>query len=86
MLIGSEIYFFIGLKQEYYITLKKIIPVIYVVFLFVDLTISENFLSKEGIAANLFAAEAFLLLVYYLLYYLSKLQNDNDALMAGVDI
>lgn len=79
-------YFFIGLKQGYYITLKKIIPVIYVVFLFVDLTISENFLSKEGIAANLFAGEAFLLLVYCLLYYLSKLQNDNDSLMAGVDI
>ncbi len=79
-------YFFIGLKQGYYITLKKIIPVIYVIFLFVDFTISENFLSKREIAANLFTGEAFFLLVYCLLYYLSKLQNDNDALMAGVDI
>lgn len=79
-------YFFIGLKQGYYITFKKIIPVIYVIFLFVDLTISENFLSKKEIAANLFTGEAFFLLVYCLLYYLSKLQNDNDALMAGVDI
>lgn len=78
--------FFIGLKQGYYIALKKIIPAIYLVFLFVDLAMSENFLGKEGIAANLFTGEAFLLLVYCLLYYLSKLKNDDDPLMAGADI
>ncbi len=78
--------FFLGLKQEYYTLLKKIISVVYLIFLFVDLIISENFLGKEGIAANLFAGEAFLLLVYCLLYYLSKLKNDNDSLIAGADI
>ncbi len=79
-------YFFIGLKQAYYNNLKKIIFFVYLGFLFADLTFSEYFFDVSSIAGNLFTGEAFFLLVYCLLYYLSKLKSDNDDLMSGADI
>ena len=78
-------FFFMGLKQQHYTNIKKTILVIYLVFLFIDLTFSENFFSTTSIGSNLFTVEAFLLLVYCLLYYLSKLKNENDAMMSGAD-
>ncbi len=79
-------YFFISLKQDYYKIIKRIIPFFYIVFLFIDLIFSsENFLGTKGIAANLLTIEAFFLLLYCLLYYLSKLKNENDAIMSGAD-
>ncbi len=78
-------YFFINLKQEYYKLVKKIIPFIYLAFLIFDLSAPENFFGTKSIASNLFTEEAFLLLVYCLLYYLSKLKNEKDAMMSSAD-
>lgn len=78
-------YFFISLEQEYYKLLKKIIPFIYAICLSVDLIFYENFFDKNSIGSNILTMEAFLLLVYCLLYYLSKLKNENDSVMSGAD-
>ncbi len=79
-------YFFIRLKQDYYKLTKRIIPFFYIAFVFIDLIFSsENLLGTQGIAANLFTIEAFFQLLYCLLYYLSKLKNENDAIMSGTD-
>ncbi len=78
-------YFFIELKQSYYTTIKKIIPFIFFVILCIDLKYFENFFDKTGIGANILTGESFLLLTYCLLYYLSKLKNEDDAIMSGAD-
>ncbi len=79
-------YFFMGLKQPYYTMLKKAIALVYLAALIIDLTWYEDFFDQNSIGSHLFTVEAFLLLVYCLLYYLSKLKNDSDELMSGADI
>lgn len=68
-------YFFILLRQSFYIKIKKIIPVIFIAFLIIDFGFFEDFFFRNHISGNLFSAEAFLLLVYCMLYYLSKLKD-----------
>lgn len=77
--------FFNALKQDYYALIKRIIPLLYTAFAFIDLTFFENFMSEEKIAAHLFTIEAFLLLIYCLVYYLSKLKSEDDAFINGAD-
>lgn len=55
--------------------MKKIIPVIFIAFLIIDFGFFEDFFFHNHISGNLFSAEAFLLLVYCMLYYLSKLKD-----------
>ncbi len=75
--------FFILLKQNYYTNLKKIIPFLYVAILLINFTILGRFFNPLHINGNLMTAESYLLLVYCLLYYLSKLKEEgallNDA-------
>ena len=58
----------------------------YILFFIIDVTFFENFFDSRKIAANLFTGEAFLLLVYCLLFYLSKLKTDNDEIIGGPEI
>lgn len=70
--------FFLKLKQSYFTTIKKLIPFVWVLFILINFAFIEqtgffNFLYLSG---NLLAAEAYLLLVYCMLYYLSQLRED----------
>lgn len=78
-------YFFIFLKQGYYSLVKKIVPFVYLACIFIDLIFFEDFFDTKSIGANVLSIEAFFLLFYCLLYYLSKLKNENDAIMSGAD-
>ncbi|MEO6188877.1 MAG: hypothetical protein ABIO77_08530 [Ginsengibacter sp.] len=79
-------YFFIQLRQEYYSKFKKIIPILYLLFLVIDLGWFENFFSSTSIGSHLFLVEAFLLMTYCLLYYLSKARDDQDEFTSTPDI
>ncbi len=78
-------YFFIRLRQSFYKTIQKIIPIIFIVFLIIDFGFFENFFYPLHLSGNLFSAEAFLLLVYSMLFYLSKLKDEVGALSGGKD-
>lgn len=70
--------FFLRLRQSYFTNIKRMIPVVWILFFIINFYFIEkqsffNFLHLSG---NLFAAEAYLLLVYCMLYYLSELRDD----------
>jgi len=75
--------FFILLTQTFYSSQKKILPLFYLVFLLINFTFSEKFFNPNSLSGNLLAAEAFLLLIYCLLYYLSQLKDDVEVLTSG---
>lgn len=73
--------FFLRLRQSYFSNVKKLIPVVWVLFFVINFALIEttgffNFLHLSG---NLLSAEAYLLLVYCMLYYLSQLRDDVEA-------
>lgn len=78
--------FFMQLRQEYYGKFRKIIPILYFVFLVIDLGWFENFFSSTSIGSHLFLAEAFLLMAYCILYYLSKARDEEDHFTSTPDI
>lgn len=78
-------YFFIRLPQSFYNKIKKLLPVVFIVFFIIDFGFFEDFFYPLHLSGNLFSAEAFLLLVYCMLFYLSKLKDEVEALSGGKD-
>ncbi len=84
-------YFFVLLRQPYFKIIKKILPVVFILFLLIDFGLivdfgfSEQFFYESHISGNLFSAEAFFLLAYCMLFYLSKLKIEIEALARGKD-
>jgi hypothetical protein len=76
-------YFFMHLKQSSFKVYQKILPVIFILFITVNFSILEDFFDKTHISGNLFAAEAYLLLIYCMLYYLSQLKEEKRFLIRG---
>ncbi|WP_025145818.1 hypothetical protein [Pedobacter jeongneungensis] len=70
--------FFIHLNQPFLLTIKKIIPVCFTVFIIINFTFYENFFDYWKLSSRLLSTEAILLLFYVLQYYLFKI-NDNAA-------
>lgn len=75
-------YFFILLKQKFFKTVNKYIPVIYFVFVAINFIFFENFFYQYNISGNLLSMEAFLLLIYCMLYYLSQLKSETEGITA----
>ena len=69
--------FFFFLKQPFFGTIKKVIPAIFLVFVLVNFSVFENFLNFYYFSGTLLTIEAYLLLVYCLLYYLSQLKVET---------
>ena len=78
-------YFFILLDQTSFTRLKKILPFIFILFISVNFNLIENFFNPEHISGNILAAEAYLLLIYCMLYYLSQLKEDKKDLTGTKD-
>lgn len=77
-------YFFIRLRQNHYRSIKRIIPFIYILLVFLNFTLFDSLFNSNHISGNLLTAESYLLLIYCLLYYLSKLK-DEVPLSSGPD-
>lgn len=77
--------FFIRLPQSSFFTLKKILPLLSVIIIGLNFHYIENFFNQDHLSGNLLAAEAYLLLVYCMQYYLSELRDDSDALSSEPD-
>lgn len=78
-------FYFIQLPQASFIKFKKILAGASVLFLFVNFIFFEDFFNYDSFSGNLHALEAYLLLVYCMLYYLSELKDDSKNLFNGPD-
>lgn len=78
-------WFFIMRKKPYFAIAKKIIPVLFAIFLIINFTFFQDFFLYEHLSGSLFSTEAFLLLVYCLLYYLRQLKEDTEDFTGSPD-
>src|SRR6266542_1004544 len=78
-------YFFMLLKQPYFLQLKKILPLISLLFILINFGFFENFFNVDSLSGNLLSAEAYLLLIYCMLYYLAQLRDETDVIPRGPD-
>jgi len=76
-------YFFSLLYPGSLKMLKKIVPVLFVIFLTVNFSMVEDFFYFYHLSGNLHAAESFLILIYCMGYYLSELNDDRKFVLTG---
>jgi hypothetical protein len=77
--------FFVALGQTEFVRVRYILTALCLVVIIVNFMFNENFLNPSHLSGNLLAAEAYLLLIYCLLYYLSKLRSDESDAFDGPD-
>ena len=77
--------FFIQIPQSSFRRLKKSLPIVSAAFFLINFLFFENFLNFDHLSGNLLAAEAYLLMVYCMLYYLSALKEDKNSILDGQD-
>lgn len=79
-------YFFMAIGQASFRRLKQIVlPLIALLVFVTNFTFEENFWNLDHLGGNLLTEEAYLLLIYCMLYYLGKLRNDEDDVASGPD-
>jgi hypothetical protein len=64
---------------------KYIIPIVSILIIIINFGFIENFGNPDHLSGNLLSAEAYMLLVYCMQYYLSKLKNEEDDVTNGAD-
>lgn len=77
--------FFLLLPQPSFRTLKNLLPWISLAFIALNFTLRENFFNVTRLSGDLLSVEAYLLLVYCMLYYLSQLNSDVEKLTKPFD-
>ncbi len=70
--------FFIILRQPFLQKVKKIVPIIFSLFVIINFTFFEDFFNFNMLSSRLLSLEAVLLLFYCLQYYLYKLLEENE--------
>ncbi len=78
-------YFFIALKQPFFVRFKYVLPLVSLVVIIINFGFIENFGNPDHLSGNLLSAEAYLLLIYCMLYYLAKLSDETDDISTGPD-
>lgn len=73
-------FYFIRLQPHAFIKTKRILTVFSLLFIIFNFVIFENFFNYNSFSGNLLALEAYLLLIYCMLYYLTELKSDKDDL------
>lgn len=76
-------YFFTAIPQSSSTKLKFILPAVSVLIIIINFGYIENFGNPDHLSGNLLAAEAYLLLIYCMQYYLAKLKDEVDDLGNG---
>jgi hypothetical protein len=78
-------YFFLLLRQNNFTWLKKTLPLLSIVIILFNFIYLEDFGDPDHLSGNLLAAEAYLLLIYCILYYLAKLRDEDGEIGTGPD-
>lgn len=76
-------YFFMSLPQLLFKGFKKAIAIAFAAFAIVNFTFFENFFYPNHLSGNILSAEAYLLLIYCMLYYLAVLIDEDDTAFKG---
>lgn len=77
--------FFMALKQNYFTRLQHILILISLFIFIIYFSIGENFGNPRHLSGNLLSAEAYLLLIFCMLYYLAKLRAEVVDISDGPD-
>ena len=77
--------YFIQLPQTSFDKFKKLLTVVFLIFVVINFGFFENFFNFDSFSGNLLATEAYLLLIFCMLYYLSELKDDSKNLFNGSD-
>ncbi len=77
--------YFMQLPQASFIKFKKALAAVSVIFIVINFSFFENFFNYNSFSGSLLATEAYILLVYCMLYYLSELKDDSKNLFSGPD-
>lgn len=72
--------YFITLQPGSFTRLKKILAIVSLLFLGVNFLFFEKFYNYDSFSGNLLTGEAYFLLIYCMLFYLTELKNDDDDL------
>lgn len=72
--------FFFRLKQPHLRLIRLSLPWLYGLLAVLNYIFLEDYLDQNHLSGNLFTLEAYILLIYCLLYYLSQLQTDVERL------
>jgi hypothetical protein len=75
--------FFISLPQPSFKWLKLGVALIFVLYTVVNFTYFDVFFNPKSLSGNLLTAEAFLLLIYCMLYYFYALNGEDDVISKG---
>jgi hypothetical protein len=78
-------FFFIRLQQTAFVKLRNWLTILAFLIIVFNFIFLENFGNPNHLSGNLLAVEAYLLLIYCLLYYLSKLREDDSDIISGPD-
>ena len=70
------VYFFTLIRQAYFKKFKRVLPFVYGLFVILNAVFMENYISSQQLSGNLFTIEAYFLLIYCILYYLSQLRDE----------
>lgn len=77
--------YFINLPRSSFTKFKKVLAAASAIFILINFSFFENFFNYDSFSGNLLAMEAYILLVYCMLYYLSELKDDSKNLFNGAD-
>jgi hypothetical protein len=69
--------FFIGLQQQGPTKLYKWLPLLSLLIFILNFSLIDDFFNPDSISGNLLAGEAYILLIYCMVYYLYKLRDDE---------
>jgi len=70
--------YFIHLQKNSFTRLKRFLGLLGIAFLAVNFIFFENFFNANSFSGSLLTVEAYLLLVYCMLYYLAELKDDEN--------
>ena len=73
-------FYFIRLQPNSFKKTKRILTISSLLFMLINFFFFENFFNYNSFSGNLLTIEAYLLLVFCMLYYLTELKNDSDNL------
>ncbi|WPU91669.1 hypothetical protein SNE25_20330 [Mucilaginibacter sabulilitoris] len=77
--------FFLSIQRHQFKKLKNIIIGTFILFLIIDFVFFEHFFLPDHLSGNLFSAEAYLLLIFCMLYYLTVLNAEEETAFKSPD-
>ena len=75
--------FFLLLRQTFFLRLQRSLLSLFPALVMLNFIFVDRFFNGERLSGNLLAAEAYFLLIFCLLYYLSQLKAEVDVLKSG---